>query len=61
MDMWSVFDEIKYKGWKESTQNSHVNAIKFNFEKVLGRPRMVFDIRASKAETLPGVFGLEEV
>lgn len=56
-----VLDGIRNKGWKESTQNSHVNAIKFYFEKVLGRPRMVFDIRARKAETLPGVFSLEEV
>jgi hypothetical protein len=41
-----VLDGIKSNVCKESTQNSHVNAIKFYFEKVMGRPRMVFDIRA---------------
>jgi integrase/recombinase XerD len=56
-----LLDGIDRKGWRESTQNSHVNAIKFYYEKVLGRPRMVYDIRARKAETLPGVFSLEEV
>jgi site-specific recombinase XerD len=56
-----LLDGINRKGWRESTQNSHVNAIKFYYEKVLGRPRMVYDIRARKADTLPGVFSLEEV
>lgn len=42
-------------------QHSHVNAIKFYFEKVLGRPWMVYDVRARKAETLPGFFSLDEV
>ena len=56
-----LMDGITRKGWRESTQNSHVNAIKFYYEKVLGRTRMVYDIRARKAETLPGVFSQEEV
>ena len=56
-----LMDGINRKGWRESTQNSHVNAIKFYYEKVLGRSRMVYDIRARKADTLPGVFSLEEV
>ena len=56
-----LMDGITRKGWRESTQNSHVNAIKFYYEKVLGRSRMVYDIRVRKAETLPGVFSQEEV
>ena len=56
-----LLDGINRKGWRESTQNSHVNAIKFYYEKVLGRSRMVYDIRARKAESLPGVFSQEEV
>jgi site-specific recombinase XerD len=56
-----LMDGISRKGWRESTQNSHVNAIKFYYEKVLGRSRMVYDIRARKAETLPGVFSQDEV
>jgi len=56
-----LMDGIHRKGWRESTQNSHVNAIKFYYEKVLGRSRMVYDVRARKAETLPGVFSQEEV
>jgi integrase/recombinase XerD len=41
-----LLDGINRKGCRESIQNSHVNAIKFYYEKVLGRPRIVYDIRA---------------
>lgn len=52
---------ITRKKWQESTQNGYVNAIKFYYEKVLGREKKIYDIRARKAEKLPGVLSQEEV
>lgn len=52
---------ILEKKWKESTQNSQVNAIKFYFEKVLGKPAQYYPFRPRKAEHLPGVLSQEEV
>jgi len=52
---------IEGKNWKESTQNGYVNAIKFYYERVLGREKKIYDIRAKKAENLPGVLSQEEV
>jgi integrase/recombinase XerD len=40
---------------------SFLNAIIFFYEKVLGRLRMVYFIRAAKADNLPVIFSLEEV
>jgi site-specific recombinase XerD len=52
---------IKTKKWREATQNSYVNAIKFYYEKVLGQERKVYDVRARGTDKLPGVFSQEEV
>lgn len=46
----------------EFTINSRMNAIKFYFEKVLGKPRVIYDIpRPKKPYTLPKVLSLKEV
>ena len=46
----------------ESYQNTIINAIKFYFEKVLGRERIVYEIaRPRKREPLPKVLGRDEV
>ena len=52
---------VKTKKWGESTQNSHINAIKFYYEKVLGGARKVYDVRARMPEKLPGVLSQEEI
>lgn len=45
-----------------STQNQVINAIKFYYEKVLGRHRMVFEIERPRAEKkLPKIISEEEV
>ncbi len=45
-----------------ATQNQFINAIKFYYEQVLGRPRTYYDIeRPRKADELPNVFSEEEV
>jgi integrase/recombinase XerD len=51
----------KYK-ISESKQNQAVNAIKWYYEQVLGKPREYYDIqRAKKAKSLPNVLSKEEV
>lgn len=51
----------KYK-ISESKQNLAINAIKFYYERVLGRDRELYDIqRPKRAKALPGVLGMEEV
>ena len=53
---------VRDEGISESYQNTLINAIKFYYEKVLGRDRTVYDIaRPRKRETLPKVLGREEV
>ena len=52
---------VKTKKWSESTQNSHINAIKFYYEKVLGGARKVYDVRARMPEKLSGVLSQEEI
>lgn len=48
--------------WSASEQNGTVNAIKFFYEKVLQRPREVYDLpRAKKPFQLPTVFAEEEI
>ncbi len=45
-----------------ATQNQFINAIKFYYEQVLGRPRTYYDIeRPRKSDELPNVFSEEEV
>ncbi|MBK7409575.1 MAG: site-specific integrase [Saprospirales bacterium] len=46
----------------ESTQNGIINALKFYYEQVLGRPREYYDVqRPKKPNPLPDVLSLEEV
>ncbi len=70
-----VIDEItkeeieRYLRWRqqqqtfsESYQNSHINAIKFYYEHVLNRNRMLFDLpRPQKAHQLPAVWAETDV
>ena len=50
------------KNISESTQNQLINAIKCYYEKVLGRPREMYDIiRPKKKQSLPQVLTKEEV
>jgi len=52
---------VKYK-ISETKQNSIINAIKFYYEKVLGKPREYYDIqRPKRNKTLPGVLSMKEV
>lgn len=53
---------VRDEGISESYQNTLINAIKFYYEKVLGRDQTVYDIaRPRKRETVPKVLGREEV
>lgn len=48
--------------WSASTQNQLINSVKFFYEQVLQRPRVVYDLpRAQKPQQLPTVFAPEEV
>ena len=56
--LWRL--SIKQPG--ESDSNSHINAIKFYYEQVLGRERMLFDLpRPKKPVQLPKVLGENEL
>lgn len=53
---------IKEKRISISQQNQRINAIKFYYEKVLGRPKTYYDIeRPRKEKKLPNVLSKEEV
>jgi len=53
---------IEYKKISTSQQNQRINAIKFYYEKVLGRKREYFQLsRPRKESTLPTILTLEEV
>lgn len=57
-----VFHLISKYKISESKQNTCINAIKFYYEHVLGKPREYYDIqRPKKADALPGVLSEEEV
>jgi len=48
--------------WSATSQNQLINAIKFFYEKLLGRPKEYYDLpRAKKPEQLPTVFSESEV
>lgn len=48
--------------WSATTQNQLINSIKFFFEKVLNRPREVYELpRAKKPFQLPTVFSADEI
>jgi integrase/recombinase XerD len=48
--------------WSSTIQNQMINAIKFFYEKLLHRPRELYDLpRARKEHTLPSVFSEQEI
>jgi site-specific recombinase XerD len=50
------------KKWSATSQNQLINAIKYFYEKVVKRPREVYDLpRAEKPFQLPAVFAQQEV
>lgn len=50
------------KNWSASEQNQVINSIKFFYEKVLNRPKQVYELpRAKKSFQLPGIFSADEV
>ena len=50
------------QNWSATIQNQKINAIKFFYEKVLGKPREVYELpRAKKPFRLPSVFAEEEI
>ncbi len=50
------------KNWSASEQNQAINSIKFFYEKILNRPKEVYELpRAKKPFQLPGIFSAEEV
>lgn len=57
-----LYHWVKYKKASATTQNQMVNAVKFYYEKVLKRPREVYDLpRPKKPFQLPKVFSEQEI
>jgi len=57
-----ILELIEFKKISSSQQNQRINAIKFYYEKVLGRKREYFHIsRSRKESSLPTILTLEEV
>ena len=57
-----ILDLCKRYNISVSQQNQRINAIKFYYEKVLGRQRELYDLdRPKKAHTLPKVLSQEQV
>lgn len=57
-----LVDAIKLRKVSASEINQIVNAVKFFYEKVLNRPKAVYDLpRAKKPFQLPGIFSEKEV
>ncbi|MBK7337452.1 MAG: site-specific integrase [Saprospirales bacterium] len=57
-----MLGRIKGERISESCQNSIINAIKFYYEQVLGRPKSYYDLeRPKKPHQLPDVLSQEEV
>ena len=57
-----VLGRIKKERISESTQNGIINALKFYYEKVLGRPRAYYDLeRPKKPRQLPDFLSRKEV
>jgi len=57
-----ILQLIRTRGISNSQQNQRINAIKFYYEKVLGRKRMYYDVnRPKKEKRLPGILTVEEV
>jgi integrase/recombinase XerD len=56
-----LLHKINHNRWTESTQNQHINALKFYYEQILEQPRKVFNLRPRKPQKLPEVLSKEEV
>lgn len=57
-----LFEIIKTKNPSYSAQSQQINAIKFYYEKVLGKPKIVYNLpRPKKPKTLPKVMSRNEV
>ena len=57
-----IYELIKKHGYGESAQNQIINAIKFYYEAVLGKPRTFYDIkRPKKAQSIPNVLSEQEI
>lgn len=57
-----LIDAVRRRKVSASEMNQIVNAVKFFYEKVLNRPRQVYDLpRAKKPFQLPGIFSQKEV
>ena len=57
-----VLHRVKGDGISESSQNQLINAIKFYYEKVLGKDRKIYDIpRPKKPKKYPKILSEEEV
>lgn len=56
-----LLESSEKKNWSDSTQNQAVNAVKFYYEKVLGRERTFYELRPRKGRSLPGVFSEREI
>lgn len=57
-----MFDRIKHQKISTSKQNIMIHAIKFYYEKVLGRPRELYELtRPKSSKSLPNVLSVEEV
>ena len=53
---------IRTRGISVSQQNQRINAIKFYYEKVLGRKRMYYNVnRPKKEKRMPGILTADEV
>ena len=61
-DILNYLESLIQKGYSKSSQNQHINAIKFYYEKVLGKKREFYYVeRPRKDRKLPVVLSKEEV
>lgn len=57
-----LYEKIKQENISQSAHNQLINAIKFYYEQVLGRPKMFYDIERPRTEKkLPLVFSCSEI
>lgn len=56
-----LLEQLKARNWSESAQNTCINAIKFYYEKVLGRERTFYELRAKKRHVLPTILSEDEI